>query len=60
MDHVVAGSRFRKNFYWAVQKYSMGLIDDNSMISYLGYLKNLDGKKLGKKMFDLAGFRYRF
>lgn len=58
--HIVAAKRFKAHFYHALLNYQMGLVDENSIISYLGYLKNLDGKKLTAKMFNLAGFDYCF
>lgn len=57
---IVPGKRFKDHFYRAVQKYSMDLLDNESIISYLGYLKNFDGKKLAKKVFDYVGFEYRY
>ena len=57
-NHIVAGKRFKANFYHAMKNYQMGLVDEDSIISYLGYLKNIDGKKLSQKMFELNGFRY--
>lgn len=56
--HIVAGKRFKANFYKAMRNFQMGLVDEESIISYLGYLKNIDGKKLSQKMFELAGFEY--
>lgn len=57
---IVPGKRFKARFYQAAQNYSMGLVGDESIVSYLGYLKNINGKKLGKKTFDQFGFEYRF
>ncbi|MBR1802012.1 RNA-directed DNA polymerase [Candidatus Saccharibacteria bacterium] len=57
---IVPGRRFKNNFHHAAMEYTMGFLDDDSMISYLGYMKNVNGKKICKKMFDLAGFEYRF
>ena len=59
-DSIVAGKRFKGHFYRALVRYSMSYAENDSIISYLGYLKNIDGKKLGKKMFDLVGFDYQF
>ena len=57
-DAIVPGKRFKSRFYHALEKYSMGMIDDDAIISYLGYLKNIDGKKLAKDYFERAGFEY--
>lgn len=59
-DSIVAGKRFKGHFYRALVRYSMSYAENDSIISYLGYLKNIDEKKLGKKMFDLVGFDYQF
>lgn len=56
--HIVAGKRFKAHFYRAMKNYQMGLVDEDSIVSYLGYLKNINGKKLSQKMFELAGFEY--
>ncbi len=57
---IIPGKRFKDHFYRATIRYSMGICDDETIISYLGYLKNIDGKKLGAKTFENVGFEYRY
>lgn len=57
---IVPGKRFKDHFYRAAQHYTMGLCENETIVSYLGYLKNLDGKKLGEQVFASAGFEYRY
>lgn len=57
---IVPGRRFKNNFYHAALEYTMGFRDNESIISYLGYMKNVNGKKLSAKIFELAGFEYRY
>lgn len=59
-EMIVPGKRFKNNFYRALIEYQMGFNSEESVTSYLGYLKNVNGKKLAKKMFDLNGFDYNF
>ena len=59
-DSIVPGKRFKDHFYKAMQKYCMEIVDENTIVSYLGYLKNLDGKKFCKKTFDKFGFDYKY
>lgn len=57
---IVPSKRFKNNFYRAAQSYVTGMNSDESILAYLGYMKNVDGKKLCSKMFELSGFDYRF
>ena len=57
---IVPGRRFKGHFYRALIRYSMDFADDASVLSYLGYLKKINGKKLGAKMFDKVGFDYYY
>lgn len=57
---IVPSRRFKNNFYRAALSYSMELNSDESILAYLGYMKNVDGKKLCSKVFDAFGFEYRF
>ena len=60
LDSIVPARRFKNNFYHAAMEYSYGFLDNESMTAYLGYLKNVNGKKLTKKIFDNFGFSYYF
>lgn len=57
---IVPGKRFKDHFYRAAMRYEMGLCEDETIVSYLGYLKNMDGKKLSERVFDNFGFDYRY
>ncbi len=57
---IVPARRFKNNFYHATMEYTMGFLDDDSIISYLGYMKNVNGKKISARIFELSGFDYWF
>ena len=57
---IMPSKRFKNHFYHAVMEYTMGFNRDESIISYLGYLKHVNGKKLAKRIFELNGFDYSF
>lgn len=54
----VAGKRFKEHFYDAAQEVMMGIRGTESLVSYLGYLKHIKGKKLAKKIFESVGWEY--
>lgn len=58
MNNIVPDRRFRGNFYQSLFEFSHGQSSVESVTSYLGYLSNMDGKKLAKKYFDQFGFDY--
>lgn len=57
---IVAGKRFKQNFYQATLAYSMGNREDETIISYLGWLKHIRGKKLCHKIFAKVGWDYQY
>ena len=57
---IVPSRRFKNHFYHAAIEYLMGFNSDESITSYLGYMKNIDGKRICQKIFEINGFDYRF
>ncbi len=55
---IVTGKRVKRNFRQGVREVSWGLKDENTVISYLGFMKNLKGKKLTKEIFEEVGWEY--
>lgn len=60
LNNIVPDRRFLGNFYQSLLDYSAGRSSDESVVSYLGYLSNYDGKNIAKKYFDKVGFDYYF
>ena len=58
--HTVPGKRFKKNFYRAVREFEIGRREVESVVSYLGYAKHHNAKKLCKRVFDSVGWEYKF
>ena len=56
----VPGRRFVRNFYDAAYRCAIGENNVESMVSYLGYAEQVNGKNLCKKVFDGLGWRYYF
>ncbi len=54
----VMGRRFKKHFYEAAMEFCEGRRDLDSLISYLGYTKHFNAKKLTERVFDRMGWRY--
>ena len=59
---IVAGKRVKGNFRTAVRQVSAGAENKgpDTVISYLGLLKNLRGKKTAKEIFDEVGWDYNY
>lgn len=56
--HTVMGKRFKRNFYKAVYELEIGRGEIESVISYLGYAKHHNARKLCKRVFSRAGWDY--
>lgn len=57
---IVAGKRFKRNFYDAAYCYSQGIKTDETIVSYMGWLKHIRGKKLCEKVFNSVGWDYHY
>ena len=55
---VVPGKRVKRNFYKTAERFSEGRAELESVVSYLGFMKNLRGKKLTREVFEEFGWRY--
>ena len=55
---VVPGKRAKAGFKQAVQEVSAGEKSEQSVLSYLGFMKNLNGRKATKKIFLEVGWDY--
>ena len=55
---ILPGKRIAKNFEVVAHEYMMGLVDDATIISYLGLLKHYKGKTLCEKVFASVGWEY--
>ena len=55
---VVPGKRVKGNFRRTVREFSAGLRPQESVVSYLGFMKNLNGKTLTKEVFEEVGWDY--
>lgn len=57
---ILPGKRVVGNFRTATRQVSAGIPgkDLDTIISYLGFMKNLDGKKTTRMVFDEVGWRY--
>lgn len=58
--HLVASKRFKANFAKAALEVGMGYKDVSSIVSYMGRLKHINGKKLTHEVFEYMGWRYRY
>lgn len=56
---IVPGKRIEKNFYQAAKNFSRGQREIETVISYMGLLTNLKGKKLTRKVFEEMGWEFR-
>ncbi len=56
--HIVPGPRVKNNFRRAVHEYSEGRRKQESVVSYMGYMKNLNGKKTTHEVFEQVGWDY--
>ena len=60
LNNIVPDRRFLGNFYKSLADYYTKRTSDESIVSYLGYLSNVDGSKIAKKYFDKVGFDYYY
>lgn len=58
--YVVVSKRFKNNFTRAAAEVGMGYREVESITSYLGRLKHVNGKKLAKKVFAQMGWWYNY
>lgn len=56
--HIVAAPRISGAFRSAAFQVSAGEADPDLIVSYLGILKNLNGKKLASRIFEDVGWEY--
>ncbi|MBQ2660362.1 RNA-directed DNA polymerase [Candidatus Saccharibacteria bacterium] len=56
---IVTGKRIARNFRKAVREFSAGKKEVATVVSYMGLLKNLKGKKLTKEIFEEVGWDFR-
>lgn len=56
---IVAGRRVMANFRRGVRDFSAGVKSDETIVSYLGFMKNLNGKKTVKRIFEEVGWDYK-
>ena len=57
---IIPGKRIKKNFQKALLDFSMGIRDEDSIISYMGLLKHVNSAKTLEKIFLNAGMDYNF
>ena len=56
----VPGRRVRANFRKRAREVASGVRNPEIITSYLGYMKNLNGKKVTKKVFEENGWSFKF
>ena len=59
-NYTLVTRRFKNNFAKAMQEVEWGLRSPDSVASYLGRLKHIDGKKLAYKVFKHVAWDYNF
>lgn len=59
-NYTVVTKRFKNNFFKAALEVEMGFRKPESIASYLGRLKYVDGKKLTHDVFEYLGWEYRY
>ena len=57
---IVPGKRIVRNYQRALFGYEMGMKDEDSIVSYMGLLKHVDGTRTQKRLFGNAGFEYNW
>ncbi|MBQ7802568.1 RNA-directed DNA polymerase [Candidatus Saccharibacteria bacterium] len=57
---IVPGRRIKRNYQRALLEFSMGIKDEDSIISYMGLLKHVDSAKTHRRIFSRAGMTYEF
>ena len=55
---IVPAHRVKANFREAARRFEAGEIEVESIISYLGFLKHLDGEKITQRIFEEVGWEY--
>lgn len=56
----VPGKRIKKNFYDAAWKFSQNRATKETINSYLGHMKHINGKQLTKRVFEKNGWDFEF
>ncbi len=56
---IVAGKRVVQNFQQGVIEFENGMRDSETVVSYMGFMKNLNGKKKVGEVFGGAGWEYK-
>lgn len=59
-NRLVPSRRFKNNFYKAAAEVGMGYKDAESMLSYLGYSKHYNSKKLSSEVFNFYAWDYTY
>lgn len=54
----VPTKRYKAHFYEAAELVTMGKKGPETIVSYLGYAKHLNGKKIAAELFDKFGWEY--
>ena len=57
---IVPGKRIVRNYQRALLSYEMGFKDDDSILSYMGLLKHVDGTRTQHRLFGKAGLDYNW
>ena len=58
--HIVPSKRFKNNFYKAAAEVGMSYRDVDSVLSYMGHTKHINGLKLAEKVFDYYSWEFRY
>lgn len=53
---IVADRRIVNNFLWAAQRFGHFDVDEGVILSYLGHMKHVNGKRTCQKIFDQVGW----
>ena len=56
----VPSKRFKRHFYEAADLVAAGRKGSDTITSYLGFLKHVNGNKLAAKVFERHGWRYKY
>lgn len=57
---IVPGKRIVRNYQRTLLSYEMGFKDDDSILSYMGLLKHVDGVRTQRRLFGKAGLTYNW
>ena len=55
---IVPGKRIQRNYLRSMIEFQNGLRDEDSIISYMGLLKHIDGGRTQKKIFEKVGLEF--